>query len=188
MVLAKTNHVSAKSIFTAELLRRGNDYNEIMERSLSEVKNELERRSPDLTSTAPPSAQSSGVLSVDGPEVTGNSTITSACSQAMSNMTTAINGAGFLGCYNVLDWNSTTSRFQADLRIYTTNHETGDFANVAENMILVLLKFPSSTVFKSLTKRSVSDVERRQSGVAQIQQYTLQGGFSGPFDMSKLNE
>lgn len=187
IVLAEASHVSAKSIFTPQLSRRDNGYNKVIERAALNVDNDLEKRSPDSTSSAAP-AQSSGVLGVGTPSTEDNSNVTSACSQAMSNMTTLTNGAGFAGCYNILDWNPTTSRFQADLRIYSTGHETGDFADVAENMILVLLKFPSSTVFKSLTKRSTSDLERRQNGMTQIQQYSLQGGFSAPLDMSKLNE
>lgn len=187
MLLAESGHVSAKAMLSTSPFRRSNDYDELVERIATKVERSLERRASSSSSSAP-ATSTSATLDIGDSSAPSNSTIAAACSSAMANITSVINGAGFTGCYNILDFNQTTKSFAADLRIYSTNHQTGNFAGVADNMILVLLNFPSSTTFKSLTKRTTTYMEKRQSGASLVQEYSLQGGFSTPLDMTKINE
>jgi hypothetical protein len=187
MLLAESSQVSAKAMLSTSPFRRSNDYDELVERVAMKVERNLEQRS-STTSSAAPATSTSGMLNIGNSSTTSNTTIESACASAMSGITSVVNGAGFTGCYNILEFNQSAKSFAADLRIYSTGHPMGNFVDVAENMILVLLNFPSSTTFKSLTKRTTTYIEKRHSGASLVQEYSLQGGFGVPLDMTKINE
>lgn len=143
---------------------------------------DLERRSPQTTST-------NGGLTLSTPGVDMNTTILSACTTAMQNMTSVSNEPGLAACYNILDWKENMGGiFQADLRLFQFQNATGQFTNVPNSAITLNLNYPNSTQYSSPnTKRSLHYLWRRQSGPAQIQQYSLAGNFKMSLNTGKLN-
>lgn len=174
LLLVEMETASAKALVHLPFHLRRRDHQEEMAR----VAGAIERREP----------QTSSSMTLTTPTTQMNATIATACLSALANISTASNEAGMLACYNILQYDDSQRAFQADLRLYQGASATGSFAGVPVTDITVGLTYPSSTVFKSLMKRSLRNVvERRQSGPSEVQEYSLYGSFEKSLDLSKLN-
>jgi hypothetical protein len=173
LVLSELSLVSAKAILH---MPRGISNLDIdMQRvAFDVVERSIERRAPQSSGSLVPS--SSGDM---------NETISSACVDTLSQISTISNQAGILACYNILQSNTDLGIFQADLRLYQMQQPSGPFAGVPSGQMLVNLIYPSSTSFNVLIKRSLT---KRQASMSELQQYSLQGTFTKALELSKLNE
>ena len=143
----------------------------MMRREAHDIMGKLERRQ-----------SSSGSLPSSSGDM--NATISSACINTISQITTISNEAGMSACYNILQADVKSGVFQADLRLYQIAQPSGSFSGVASGEMLVNLIYPPSTSFNLLMKRSLT---KRQSGLSELQQYSLQGTIANTMDMTKLN-
>ncbi|EXJ90682.1 hypothetical protein A1O1_03786 [Capronia coronata CBS 617.96] len=175
VLLAEVPVVSAKAIsHMPGALRRRHHHLENFGKSAGRIL----RREP----------QSNSLLSVAPPTNTTNQTISAACIDSLSKVTSVDNDAGLAACYNILQFDSQQGAFEADLRLYQMFDPSGDFQGVAVNDIMLSVTYPASTMFQSLTKRKKRDVGERQSTATEVQQYTLFGTFQKNLDISKLND
>jgi len=185
MLVAEASLVASSTLSHIPLPRRREDFNKLMQRASKHYGGDLERRSPQQSST-------NGDLSLSTPAVERNVSTQAACMSSMQGLSNVTNEAGFAACYNILDWQENISgMFQADLRLYQASAATGQFADVPMSAITVQLNYPNSTQFSILTnsKRSLASLQRRQdqSGPTEIQQYSLVGNFKIQLDTKKLN-
>lgn len=174
--------VTSTALFHMPVIRRHN-MDEIMQRSTEYYEGSLERRSPQSSSV-------NDDLSLSMPDVEQNVSTTDACIKSMSAMTSVSNAPGFAACYNILDWHQNMGgMFQADLRLFKFSDPVDQFATVPMNDITVQLVYPNSTQFSILgtQKRSLSTLQRRQSGPQEVQQFSLVGNFKMQLDFKKLN-
>lgn len=185
-LLAEANVVLSSALLHIPAFKRHNDISDLMRKASEHYEGDLERRSPQSSST-------DGDLSLSTPTVERNASTLQACTTGMQSMTAVANEAGFAACYNILDWHENLNgMFQADLRFFQFANATGQFANVPMSAITVQLDYPNSTQFSILmnAKRSTAGLERRQSAsnYTQIQQYSLVGNFQMQLDLKKINE
>ncbi|KAK5958475.1 hypothetical protein OHC33_000318 [Knufia fluminis] len=156
-----------------------------MRRASDHYEGDLERRSLQQSPT-------NGNLTLSAPDVERNVSTQEACTNSIRGLSSVTNEAGFVACYNVLDWHQNMSgMFQADLRLYQFSEPNGQFADVAMNAITIQLNYPNSTQYSILmnSKRSLGSLQQRQdqSGPTEIQQYSLVGNFKIQLDTKKLN-
>ena len=172
LVLSELSLISAKAILHMPRGINSDGLDAMMGREARDVMRRVERRQ-----------STSGSL----PSSTGdmNSTISAACVDTLSKITTISNEAGMSACYNILQSDVSSGTFQADLRLYQTQQPSGQFAGVAAGQMLVKLVYPPSTSFNLLMKRSLT--KRQSRSMTELQQYSLQGTFTKGMDISKLN-
>ena len=172
LVLSELSLISAKAILHMPRRLNSDGLDSLMGREARDVMRRVERRQT-----------SSGTLQSSGGDL--NSTISAACIDTLSKITSITNDAGMSACYNILEFDSNSGTFQADLRLYQTQQPSGQFTGVPASRMLVNLVYPPSTSFNLLMKRSLT--KRQSSPMTELQQYSLQGSFSKTLDFSKLN-
>lgn len=183
MLLTEANIAASSAVLHMPSMRRHNNHNELMARSLRYHESDLERRSPQGVSN-------SGDLSLSSPDVESNNNTLQACTAGLQGLTNVTNEAGMAACYNILDWHENMSgMFQADLRIFQFTKPTGEFADIAMDAIGVQLNYPNSTQSAALNsvKRTRRSLQTRQTGLEQIQQFSIVGSFKIQLDLKKLN-
>jgi len=186
MLVAEASVVASSALSHIPSRRRREDLNVLMQRASKHYEGDLERRSPQQSST-------NGDLSLSTPAVERNISTQAACMNSMQGLLSGVtNEAGFAACYNILDWQENINgMFQADLRLYQASAATGQFIDVPMSAITVQLNYPNSTQFSILmnSKRSIASLRRRQDQVqpTEIQQYSLVGNFKIQLDTKKLN-
>lgn len=116
-----------------------------------------------------------------------NATISEACINALSSVSTISNLAGVTACYNILQHDTTNGMFQADLRLYHEGQASGPFSNIQPSNMQISVTYPPTTTFSALMKRSIRHLARQSDEISEMQQYTLMGTFQKTVDASKLN-
>lgn len=183
LFLAEASFVMSSALLHIPSFGRRSDLDDVAWQASEYYGGDLERRSPQATST-------SGDLSLSTPDVEKNNNTLTACTTALQTMTNVTNEPGFAVCYNILDWHDNMGgMFQADLRLYQFTNSVGQFAGVPVDAVTVSLTYPNSTQFSILTnaKRSLKFLSKRQSGPTEIQQFSLVGNFKMQLDLQKLN-
>lgn len=183
LLLAEANLAASSALLHMPSMRRQNNRNEMMARSLINHESDLERRSPQSLSNG-------GDLTLASPDVESNNSTLQACTTNLQNLTTVTNEAGFAACYNILDFHENMGgMFQADLRLFQISPATDEFANVSMDAIGVQLSYPNSTQYSVLmnSKRTKRSLSTRQSSPVQIQQFSIVGNLKMQLDLKKLN-
>lgn len=124
--------------------------------------------------------------------------VSAACTEALSKLQIASNPSGTCICYNIPLLDTSSGRFEADLRLFKLSDPTGAFAGIAPQNIQVALSYQNASATpvqaSSLSARSlildpllpVNDkrelIERDSSSLQLLQSYL----FKGQIDSSSL--
>lgn len=121
-----------------------------------------------------------------------------ACTSALSKLEIASNPSGTCICYNIPSLDTTTGKFEADLRLFKISEPTGDFAGIPPQNIQVGLSYQAASVSpvkaSSVNSRSLvlepllpaterrELIERDSSSLQPLQSYL----FVGQIDQAQL--
>jgi len=150
----------------------------------------LERRQGISHNAAPApssSASSSGPpANLNDPAL--NMTIATACSDALADITSVSNAAGWAACYNILYLNNQTGIFEADLRLYQVSPPSGTFAGVKSSDIHLALNYPKAGISATSQAEKRSELRARQSNNtrSQLQQYSFVGQINTGLTLTHL--
>lgn len=179
------------------LHRRSESLEEMVYRRASEWESPtLVARMPQAPPPPTPGMSAAAALSSADPSTVNlgdiMSKIAANCNSALGSITQASNEAGFLGCYNVAFFSTSTGVFQADLRLFQLSAATGDFAGVQPNDVDVQLMYPNaafSIVPQNLAKVKRTDLTPRQaSGLNELRSFWFVGQVDKSLKLLQLQE
>lgn len=114
-------------------------------------------------------------------------TVNAACNDALSKLQLSSNPSGTCICYNLPLLDNSTGTFEADLRLYSLNTPSGDFAGIPPQNIQVGLSYNGASVSPVSARNAPRSLEARQSTAVNGQLRLLQSYlFVGKIDPARM--
>ncbi|KAK2784578.1 hypothetical protein FQN53_008405 [Emmonsiellopsis sp. PD_33] len=191
-LIASTHPVIAKQFLEHPFFHTSATIHEDVRRNALDLIGEgygLEKRVPQQ-SDAPeqsPTGQNPPAETTAAPfdEQEFNAEATTACLNALSNLTNVVNPSGMAACFNVPIFDNTTGAFEADIRLYQVRDAVDEFAGIPPSEYTLQVNIPQATISDP---RRLAGEMGNQDEMALLQEFRHFGQISSVLQLDKLTQ